>query len=218
MAGMFASRARTGPYGMSPFPDDGRRLGATPFQPTAMPDMPIGSLMAPPNVPGVPVQKPGFFDSGGLGSKIANGLGAFSKNYLALDGNQGAITELESERALQHAAMLRQQTLQDSRNTWLMQQQFERANPKPHYFESNNGDQYTIGPDGKPVRLFQDPTPKVQMMAVDNGDGTKQIIPFVNGLPLGQTQAAQPGGLPTKPVGKLTPLGGAGPMAPRTFR
>jgi hypothetical protein len=87
---------------------------------------------------------------------------------------------------------------------WMAKKQWERANPDPaapRYFEANNGDQYMIGPDGKPQRLFADPTPKVQMIAVDNGDGTKTLVPFANGVPLGQAGAAPMGAAPTLPEG-----------------
>lgn len=87
--------------------------------------------------------------------------------------------------------------------------------PNPHYFEANDGSQYMIGADGQPKLVFKDPTPKVTMVAVDNGDGTKTIMPFVNGVPAGQAEQ------PVRPkIGEVVPdprKGGAGPQGPRTF-
>lgn len=60
-----------------------------------------------------------------------------------------------------------------------------RMNPKPqegHFFEANNGDQGVIDPATGQVKIvYHDPTPKVNWVTADNGDGTKQLIPVVNG-------------------------------------
>lgn len=106
------------------------------------------------------------------------------------------------------------------------QMQWELAHPKasaPHYWETNDGSLGMVGPDGKPQILYQDPTPKITTIAVDNADGTKTLVRVgPDGVPIGmgvggKTSGAMPGaspvGLPTAPVGKLTPLPG-GPTQP----
>jgi hypothetical protein len=96
--------------------------------------------------------------------------------------------------------------------------QFQAANrapPAPHYFETNNGSQGVIGPDGVPKIIYDDPTPKINWITSENPDGTKTLVPMGPDGPL------QKGGdsslsVPRAPVGKLTPIGGAG-SGPRTF-
>lgn len=89
---------------------------------------PTGQLAPSNYLPTVP--RPGFFDQGGLGSKLARGANAFATNWLAMDGNQGAEDQLQQQRALQNAAILRAQSLQDGRDTWLMQQKYKAENPE----------------------------------------------------------------------------------------
>jgi hypothetical protein len=93
--------------------------------------------------------------------------------------------------------------------------QKERA---PYRWEANDGSLMEIGEDGAPRAVYKDPTPKVQMIAVDNGDGTKTLMPFANGVPLGQGGAAPSGAVPALPEGyKVRPRGGAG-SGPATFQ
>lgn len=99
--------------------------------------------------------------------------------------------------------------------------QFEidnRAPLAPHYWETNNGSLGMIGPDGKPQIVYEDKTPKIQWMTVDNGDGTKSVIPYGPNGPLGQSGGA-PQAEPQRPKGKLTPYtGGQTPAASGNFR
>jgi hypothetical protein len=100
---------------------------------------------------------------------------------------------------------------------WRMQQDYERANPAPRYFEANNGDQYRIGADGQPQRVFQDPTPKVTWTSVDLPNGQKQLIPTINGQIVGGSQAPA-AGAPTLPQGfTVRPKGGAASQAGAPF-
>jgi len=52
-----------------------------------------------------------------------------------------------------------------------------RQPAQPHYFEANNGSQFMIGPDGKPVEIYHDPTPRY----VPDGFGGLQPIPNTGG-------------------------------------
>ncbi len=62
----------------------------------------------------------------------------------------------------------------------------------PHFWESNDGSQWTIGSDGKAQLVYKDPTPKISWIQADNGDGTKTLIPMGPTGPL----SAQMGGDP----------------------
>lgn len=161
----------------------------------------------------MPPKKPGFNDPGGLGGK----LGEFGDFMLALGGNPVGMAGLQ-QRAMQQRAELENQQWQQRME---MQDQLIRSRQQPRYFEANNGDQYVIGPDGKPQLVFQDPTPKTTWQAVDNGDGTKTLMPFVNGQPVmpgGMSQGAPgSGGIPQAPVGRLRPYGGASQPGSRRF-
>lgn len=96
--------------------------------------------------------------------------------------------------------------------------QWERQNPKPtapHYWETNNGSLGVVGPDGKPQILYTDPTPKIDwIQAKDPATGQITLYPMQQGGG-GPVSGALPGaippppaGIPTAPVGKLTPIGG----------
>lgn len=115
----------------------------------------------------------------------------------------------EDDRQAQQRAMQMQEQRQYQRDDHVWRSEYDRANPKPkdpYRFESNDGSQIEIGPDGQPRVLYKDPTPKTTYITADNGDGTKMIVPIVNGVP--QMGVAQ--GAPPRPVGKLRPLGGGG--------
>jgi hypothetical protein len=86
---------------------------------------------------------------------------------------------------------------------------YQAAHPKPtapYRFEANDGDVYQIGADGKPQRVFDDPTPKMNFIPDGLGGGQWAAVP-----------SSAPSA-PTAPVGKLTPIeGGASPTGLRTF-
>ena len=161
--------------------------------------MPMGAGLAP-----VVAAKPGFFDRGGMGVNLLGGVAdAVSTAY----GGSPVFGIAQNQQRQ------RQQQLQDQiaqreaeKQQWIERQIWEREHPAPaapHYFETNDGSQGVIGPDGKPQIIYKDPTPKTTWQAVDNGDGTRQLIPFVNGQPVG----AGGGAAPTAPVGTGLPQG-----------
>lgn len=165
-----------------------------------------------PVVMAAPKVKPTFNGPGGTAEK----LGELGDYLLAAVGNPLGEYALRSREMAKQAqreeaqwSRRRQQQLQDQ----IAVRQWERENPAPRYFEANNGDQYQIGPDGKAVRVFADPTPKVQWQRVENGDGTFTMVPIVNGQIAGGAGQQNP----TAPVGKLKPYGGAAPAGQRPF-
>lgn len=118
------------------------------------------------------------------------------------------------QAALQEAQ--RQRERGENYADWERKEQWQRANPKPtapHYFESNDGDQYSIGPDGKPQRLFDDPDTKIEYQWVRNPDGTMSGIPIPRG---GATPA--PAGPPPGVTFTPLPAGGAPQPGARPFR
>lgn len=84
----------------------------------------------------------------------------------------------------------------------------------PHYWETNDGSLGMVGPDGQPVVLYKDPTPKVDWIRAENGDGTVTLTPMVNGQPAGG--GGQASGASAGPPATLPPdffdddKGGAG--------
>lgn len=128
-----------------------------------------------------PKPNPGLFDRGGFG---VNFLGNTVDALLQLRGGQPVF---DDGTARQLRLLVERQRLQqkDQRDQYAWQKDYDVKHPAPRYFEANNGDQLMIGADGKAQTVYKDPTPKTQLMAVDNGDGTKTIVPFVNGQPVG---------------------------------
>jgi hypothetical protein len=70
--------------------------------------------------------------------------------------------------------------------------EYQNKPVEPHYWETNNGSLGTIGRDGVPHIAYPDPTPKIQWITSDNGDGTKTIVPMGPNGPL----QAQPNAAP----------------------
>lgn len=141
---------------------------SAPLAPTSMP-----TLTAP--MPQLPAQKPSFFGEGGAGRAIAGSIG----DALLQQSGMRPIYQpaMQQQRAAQLEQLAYQRKRTDENADWMARAQWERANPAPRYFEANNGDQYVIGPDGKPQKVFADPTPKTEWVNVKNPDGTMTIMP-----------------------------------------
>lgn len=155
--------------------------------------------------PLAPKQK--FFGEGGVGRAIAGNIGDFLLQYSGMQPIYAPV--MQQRQAAQQAEMQRQQGLAD----WVAKQEYEAANrppPAPYRWEANDGSLMELGPDGQARVAFKDPTPRIQWMTVDNGDGTKSVIPYGPNGPLGDA----PGAMPQRPKGKLTPYNGGQSAAP----
>jgi len=213
------TRARLGMFGNSRSaalsrgraPDAGIGFGQAPISLMA-PDAslePAGSLPALSAMPGVEPKTPGFFDKGG-GWRDA--LGILGDALAGAAGQAPVYTHMklqdrERVRQQQQAQISRQQAMQD----WVAKQRWERENPAPrapHYWEMNDGSLGVVGPDGKPTTLFKDPTPKINWIKADNGDGTQSLIPVGPNGPI-----SLEGGDPVSSGGE----GGAARPSPSTF-
>ena len=93
---------------------------------------------------------------------------------------------------------------------WQRQYDYERNNPKPstaqpYRWERNDGSVMELGADGTPRVLYEDPNKKtVTWQTVDNGDGTKSLIP----VPLGGGVPAASAGLGNGDKPDWSKLGG----------
>lgn len=175
------------------------------LMPTAQPTVPHG--LAQTSAP----EKPGFFKEGGMGRIIAGLIGDALLQ-------QGGMRPVYSPMMQQRQALAREEAQwtrrrQAENEDWMARQQWERANPAPrapYRFQDNAGNLVEIGDDGQPRTVFKDPTPKTTYIQADNGDGTKTIIPVVNGVPQvgGGAQSTPKRNL--GPVVDTVPGGGAG--------
>lgn len=190
-------------YGGGTFNMDGTQ--ATPVNRGGF-DVPIDG--GPPMPEAAAEQAPksgGFFGQGGVGRGIAGSIGDYLQQA---NGFEPTFAPAMAQRRQMEFLQKRQE---QSRETdwadYVRKQEYERANPaptQPHYWETNDGSLGSIGPDGKPQVIYKDPTPKVEWVTAQNPDGTKTLIPMPQGG----------GAAPTKPVGKLRPIGG--PTAPQS--
>jgi len=158
---------------------------------------------------------PSFFSRGGAGVDL---LGGVADGLLAAQGMAPVYAPFQAQRRqVQQAEVLRQRQRAEENADWAARQDYERAHPTPRYFEANNGDQYRIGADGQPERLFADPTPKVTWTQVDLPNGQKQLVPSVNGQIVGAPAATPASGGSALPAGfTVRGAGGAG-SGPRSF-
>jgi hypothetical protein len=97
----------------------------------------------------------------------------------------------------------------------------------PHFWETNDGSLAAIGGNygADPKVLYKDPTPKIDWIAADDGQGGKVLKPYVRGgaAPSGPALGTVEGGYRFKggdPAnqGNWEPVGGPTPAASGTFR
>jgi hypothetical protein len=176
----------------------------------------VAALQQP--IPQIKAKK-GFNDPGGWAEKLGN-IGAL---LMASGGNPagGQLLAMGQQRAQQRAQeqraeLQRQQDWEDFQREYA----FKLKNPMPtgpHRWESNDGSLMEIGPDGAPRVVYKDPSPKINWVEADDGRGGRRLVPFVNGMPMGQS-AGGPAPSATLPPGfTVDGDGGAGSGAPRPF-
>ena len=161
-------------------------------------------------------QKPKFFGEGGVGRGIAGTIGDFLLQQSGMDPIYAPVMQQRQAMAYdqQQAEMRRRQGLED----WVAKQEWERNNPKPatpYRWESNDGSLLELGPDGQPRVVYKDPTPKINWVRADNGDGTFTMVPMG---PNGPINLDGQGGAPAAPKGKLKPYGGQTATPSGNFR
>lgn len=171
----------------------------------------IESTMTETFAPTAPVQPATSTGYGGAARAIAGYIGDALLQANRMQPIYAPTVQRRQEREQQLADEQRRNAAQ--LDMWRQQQSWKQANPDPRYFEANNGDQYVIGPDGQPQRIFADPSPKVSMTPVKNADGTTTLYPTVNG----QVMTGQAAPTPSAPVGKLIPYQGGAGSGPRSF-
>lgn len=86
----------------------------------------------------------------------------------------------------------------------LQWQATHKTPPAPHYWETNNGSLGVVGSDGKPKVLYADPDPRMNFIPDGEGGGSWVAVPS-------QAAGTLPPAVPTRPVGKLTPIAGGAP-------
>lgn len=177
--------------------------------PAALPQpngMPIGvEVMQQP-------AKPKFFGHGGAGRAIAGTIGDFLLQQSGMDPVYlpNVLQQRDAEERARMAQQQRMQKREDMQWEW----QNKPKDTNPYRWESNDGSLMEIGPDGQPRQVYKDPTPKTTYISVDNGDGTKTVVPVVNGQIMGGGQRPQVGAVipdPRKQGGQAAP-------PPATFR
>lgn len=129
-------------------------------------------------------------------------------------GPYAAMMRQRQDEASQIAAEQRRQAEQFA--MWQQQKQWERANPvapAPTEFERTvqaAGIQPGTPEYAQIMRQRAENQASAPPMVVTNPDGTKTVFP-AGSIPRG------PATMPTAPVGKLTPMGGAGSQGPGMF-
>ena len=159
----------------------------------------------------------GFFGQGGAGRGIAGAIGDY---LLQINGMRPiyAPQQHQKQQMLQAEKMRQQQRMEGREDKQWEWENAPRNAGKPHYWETNNGSLAMIDPiTGKPSVVYEDPTPKINWMTIDNGDGTKQIVPVgPNGPMMGGTPPM--GQLPTFSQDDWDKAGGTGSNVGGGFR
>jgi hypothetical protein len=166
--------------------------------------------MGPPGMGMAPEpKKQAFFGQGGPGRAI---LGTIGDVLLQRGGNAPIYgpTIQQQNRLMQQQQMAEQQRMQE-REDFIWKQQNQKS--APYRFESNDGSQIEIGPDGQPKVLYKDPTPKINWIQVkDPVTGAIQIVPMGPNGPLNQSAppafagwADEEGGQTASPSGNFRP-------------
>lgn len=133
-----------------------------------------------------PEQKGGFFKEGGMGRTIA---GLIGDALLQQSGMAPVYSPMmRQQQALKAEEAQRSRRRQESNQDWMAREQWKLANtpektPDPYRWRANDGSLMEQGPDGQVRTVYKDPTAKTSFITADNGDGTKTVIPVVNGVP-----------------------------------
>lgn len=164
------------------------------------------------------MQTPGF-QRPGTGRMIAGTLGDALQTFAGGRATFAPALQHREQAAMQQAQYQRETA--DRYALWERQKEWERNNPapsSPYRWESNDGSLMEVGADGQPRTVYKDPTPKINWIRADNGDGTFQMVPVGPQGPMTpQTQQPAAGGiLKSLPPG-VKPIGGAGSGGSRTF-
>ena len=144
-------------------------------------------------------KKKGLFGRG-MFSDILGGVGD------VLSQNAGFAPVYAQTQEAKRQSLLAEQQRQAQLEDYAKKQEIEaqyRPVPQPHRWESNDGSLMEIGPDGAPRLIYKDPSPKINWVRADNGDGTFTMVPVGPSGPMGGG-----GQNPAGPVGKLKPYGG----------
>lgn len=190
--------------------------------------MPAGGVDYAAMQPGLGQQQPQGVDWKNLAGQF---VGNLSDSIATSSGGAPVFRQMMAQRAQaeQQAQQMRAQADAKAqersygREDWLFKQKYQAENPtpgKPHYWETNNGSLARVGPDGQPEVVYEDPTPKINWIRADNGDGTQSLIPVGPQGPIGP----QGGGGNILPSftdddwNKGQPMGGAGSNASGGFR
>lgn len=142
---------------------------------------------------------------------------------IAGGGQAQYVPNMLERRQLQDARQYAEQTYQRQRQDGLadygakqeIAAKYDKP-PAPYRWESNDGSLLELGPDGQPKVVYKDPTPKINWVRADNGDGTFTMVPMGPNGPI-NPQAPQ-GGAPVAPKGKLKPYGGQTATPSGTFQ
>lgn len=158
-----------GPFG-TPGIGDGM-MGQRPQGMGQLPDIQnMPSMQAPMPMAGygeTPVAKPKFnpWDIVGAAGDALASYGGLGTPYN--DNKQRQQSEVKAEELYKRRSA-------DDWNQFVRKSEYQRANPapqQPHYFETNDGSQGMIGPDGKPQIIYKDPAPKAQWIPDGLGGG-----------------------------------------------
>lgn len=181
-----------------------------PFPGTRMPGEMGFPDMTPGQGMGQPAPKGGFFKEGGMGRTIAGLIG-------------DALLQQADMAPVYAPAMRQRQAMAAEEAQWSRRREADRADKQwewankppadrqPYRFQDNAGNLVEIGADGQPRIAYKDPTPKTTYITADNGDGTKTIIPVVNGIP--QMGAGPQGSPPKRNLGPVVDSVPGGPQA-----
>jgi hypothetical protein len=210
LSGMFGAR----PLFRQPDP-----FVTPPYAPTQAMQQPAPGLgmVGPGDAPIAPATPtpPSFFGQGGVGRNIAGGIGDF---FLQRAGAAPVFAPaMQQQHMLARQQALHQQELADSRTTWLQQQEYKRTHPDPVVpTEFERAVQSAGYAPGTPeyihaMQSYVDNKTTAPPIVQHNADGTLSVYPA------GMVPRTGVPASPAKPVGKLTPIGGAPSRGGGTF-
>lgn len=145
----------------------------------AMP-MQMGGLAALQPLPEVAPKKPAFFGKNGIGWDI---VGAVGDAMATAAGGRAVYLPMMMQRRQHEQALADAARRQNEQwELWKRQQDYTWANKprdprEPHYWESNDGSLMAIGDDGKPTKVYADPTPKMNFIPDGMGGGQWVAVP-----------------------------------------
>lgn len=138
-----------------------------------------------------PQKKGGFFRKGGTARNIVGSIVGSVGD--ALTGNSNFADNMARQQAVDRQEKLYQRRRSDELEDYGKKQEIDARYRQPHYWESNDGSLMALDANGRPQKVYSDPTPKISWVQVQTQRGI-ELVPVGPSGPMMGNMGGAPGG------------------------